>query len=69
VTAHLNFWSALILFLPSVGLQIFCLQADGPDWIAFSGELHMNENIKVGGFNAGGFTVKVVPPPPNMGTN
>ncbi|KII86689.1 hypothetical protein PLICRDRAFT_114185 [Plicaturopsis crispa FD-325 SS-3] len=41
-----------------IGEGVFRHAGDGPDWIAFSGEVVVNDSVKVGGFKAGGLTVK-----------
>lgn len=33
-------------------------QGDGPDWVCFSGELRVKSQIKIGGFKAGGLSLK-----------
>ena len=35
------------------------LQTDGPDFISFSGEIRMEEDVKIPGFRAGGLSIKV----------
>lgn len=34
-------------------------QGDGPHWTAFSGEIYISSDVKVGGFKACGFSIKV----------
>ena len=34
-------------------------QGDGPDWLCFNGEIRLNNDLKIGGFKAGGLIVKV----------
>ncbi|PCH40301.1 hypothetical protein WOLCODRAFT_67744 [Wolfiporia cocos MD-104 SS10] len=41
-----------------IGNGTFRLTGDGPDWIAFAGEVYVKSQIKVGGFKAGGLTIK-----------
>ncbi|KAI0917450.1 hypothetical protein AcW1_007354 [Taiwanofungus camphoratus] len=54
----------------SIGQGSFKHAGDGPDWIAFRGEIRVSDQVKIGGFRAGGFSVKdcivvtVTPPEP-----
>ncbi|KZT64274.1 hypothetical protein DAEQUDRAFT_43057 [Daedalea quercina L-15889] len=41
-----------------IGEGVFKHMGDGPDWICFSGELRVNSQIKIGGFKAGGLSLK-----------
>jgi len=41
-----------------IGEGAFRHMGDGPDWICFSGELRVNGQIKIGGFKAGGLSLK-----------
>ncbi|KAH6912685.1 hypothetical protein BKA70DRAFT_772091 [Coprinopsis sp. MPI-PUGE-AT-0042] len=41
-----------------VGEASFKLTADAPSWIAYSGQIPLNENIKTSGFRAAGLSVK-----------
>ncbi|KAI8994206.1 hypothetical protein BD414DRAFT_513794 [Trametes punicea] len=53
-----------------IGEAEFRHSGDGPDWLAFVGEVRVDEKVKVGGFKAGGLAVKdfielsMVPPDP-----
>ncbi|KAI0354874.1 hypothetical protein OH77DRAFT_367419 [Trametes cingulata] len=42
----------------TIGEAEFRHSGDGPDWLAFAGEIRVDEQVKVGGFKAGGLTVK-----------
>lgn len=33
-------------------------QGDGADWVCFAGELRVNSQVKIGGFKAGGLSLK-----------
>ncbi|KAI0670876.1 hypothetical protein C8Q78DRAFT_1069600 [Trametes maxima] len=54
----------------TIGVGNFRHSGDGPDWLAFSGEVRVDGQIKVGGFKAGGLVVKdfvelsMLPPDP-----
>ncbi|KDQ25451.1 hypothetical protein PLEOSDRAFT_1113446 [Pleurotus ostreatus PC15] len=41
----------------TVGTGAFKMAGDGPNWIAYSGEIAIDENVEVGGFSAAGLTV------------
>ncbi|KAG0703754.1 hypothetical protein DFH29DRAFT_998194 [Suillus ampliporus] len=41
-----------------IGEGAFRHAGDGPHWVAFSGEIYTSPDIKVGGFKAGGFSIK-----------
>ncbi|KAI0365704.1 hypothetical protein BV20DRAFT_1038757 [Pilatotrama ljubarskyi] len=53
-----------------IGEAEFRHSGDGPDWLAFAGEITIDEQVKVGGFKASGLTVKdfielsMMPPDP-----
>lgn len=38
--------------------SVWSQQGDGPDWVCFSGELRVKSHIKIGGFKAGGLSLK-----------
>lgn len=44
--------------------NLWCAKGDGPDWTSFSGEIVINDNVKLGGFKASGLSVKVCVFPP-----
>ena len=44
--------------IDSIGEATFTLIADAPSWIAYSGEIPLNESIKTPGFRAAGLAVK-----------
>ncbi|KAH9891554.1 hypothetical protein C8Q73DRAFT_746655 [Cubamyces lactineus] len=54
----------------TIGEAEFRHSGDGPDWLAFVGEIHIDPQVKIGGFKAGGLTVKdfielsMLPPDP-----
>ncbi|KAI0726274.1 hypothetical protein C8Q72DRAFT_532851 [Fomitopsis betulina] len=41
-----------------IGEGAFKHMGDGPDWVCFSGELRVKSHIKIGGFKAGGLSLK-----------
>ncbi|KAG1742306.1 uncharacterized protein EDB91DRAFT_1279244 [Suillus paluster] len=41
-----------------IGEGAFRHAGDGPLWVAFSGEIYISPDIKIGGFKAGGFSIK-----------
>ncbi|KAF7987044.1 hypothetical protein HWV62_171 [Athelia sp. TMB] len=41
-----------------IGRGTFKHAGDGPDWMSFVGQIHVNENVVLGGFKASGLTVK-----------
>jgi len=41
-----------------IGEGVFRHAGDGPDWISYSGEIAVSSDVKIGGFKAGGFSVK-----------
>jgi len=53
-----------------IGEGLFKHAGDGPDWMSFYGEIHINTQVKIGGFRAGGLTLKdfiilsMMPPEP-----
>ncbi|KAI0769031.1 hypothetical protein BD413DRAFT_87163 [Trametes elegans] len=53
-----------------IGEAVFRHSGDGPDWLAFSGSIRIDDEVKIGGFKAGGLTVKdfldfsMLPPDP-----
>ncbi|KAH7927817.1 hypothetical protein BV22DRAFT_1060350 [Leucogyrophana mollusca] len=53
-----------------IGEGAFRHAGDGPDWISFSGEIFISSDVKIGGFKAGGLSVRdymvlsVCPPDP-----
>ncbi|TDL22185.1 hypothetical protein BD410DRAFT_788900 [Rickenella mellea] len=56
-----------------IGEGTFAHDGDGPDWMAWSGEIVVDRSVRVGGFKASGLTVKdyivlsMVPPDPLKG--
>ncbi|OBZ71501.1 hypothetical protein A0H81_08642 [Grifola frondosa] len=53
-----DIWSVV-----NIGEGVFSHAGDGSDWISFVGEIRVHDQIKVGGFKAGGFSIKVCPSP------
>lgn len=53
-----------------IGWGAFKHVGDGPNWISFSGEIIIDDNVDLGGFRAGGLSVKdcivlsIIPPDP-----
>lgn len=43
-----------------IGSGFFRHAGDGPTWVSFSGEINIDESVKVGGFKASGLNVKDV---------
>ncbi|KAF9242652.1 hypothetical protein BU15DRAFT_86833 [Melanogaster broomeanus] len=41
-----------------IGEGAFRHAGDGPEWVAFSGEIFIGDHITIGGFRAGGFSVR-----------
>ncbi|GBE85295.1 hypothetical protein BKA93DRAFT_789659 [Sparassis latifolia] len=55
----------------AIGEGIFRHAGDGPNWIAYNGDIGLSPEVKIGGFKAGGFSIKdflvlgVTPPDPS----
>lgn len=41
-----------------IGQAVFQHEGDGPSWMSFSGEIRVSPQTRIGGFKAGGLTIK-----------